>query len=87
MDVPVKTCWFGLAKWFWPSIFSQDAEADKKVQQSLTPAVDWLEYDLIGPSGLLVVDGHLLESSRDWWVFCFLQRKVTQIIYSCQGAS
>jgi hypothetical protein len=27
---------------------------------------------LIGPSGLLLVDGRLLESSRDWWVFCFL---------------
>jgi hypothetical protein len=30
MDVPVKTWLFGLAKWFWPSIFSQDAEAGKR---------------------------------------------------------
>ncbi len=44
----------------------------QKVQQRPTPAVDWPEYGLIGPSGLLLVDGRLLESSRDWWVFCFL---------------
>jgi hypothetical protein len=34
MDVPVKTCWFGLAKWFWPSIVSQDAEAGKRYSKA-----------------------------------------------------
>jgi hypothetical protein len=26
----VNTCWFGLAKWFWPNIFAQFAEAGKR---------------------------------------------------------
>jgi hypothetical protein len=26
----VETCWFGSAKWFWPSIFAQFAEAGKR---------------------------------------------------------
>ncbi len=54
----VETCWFGSAKWLWPSIFLWDAEAGKKEQQSLTPAVDWLD-SLIGPGGLLLVVSHL----------------------------
>jgi hypothetical protein len=46
---------------FWPSIFAQFAEAVKKAQQSLTPAVDWLD-SLIGPVGLLLVVSYLLQS-------------------------
>jgi hypothetical protein len=26
----VKTCWFGLVKWFWPSIFAHFAKAGKR---------------------------------------------------------
>jgi hypothetical protein len=54
----VKTCWFVSVKWFWPSIFAQDAEAGKRHSKTLTPAVDWLD-SLIGSGGLLVVVSHL----------------------------
>jgi len=53
----VKTCRFGAAKWFWPSIFVHFAEARKRLQQSLTPAVDWL-HSLIGPGGSPLVPFH-----------------------------
>jgi hypothetical protein len=43
---------------FWPSIFAQFAEAGKKAQQSLTPAVDWLD-SLIGPGEFLLLVSHL----------------------------
>jgi hypothetical protein len=26
----VKTCWFGWVKWFWASVFAQDAEGGKR---------------------------------------------------------
>jgi hypothetical protein len=47
---------FGSAKWFWPSIFAQDAaEAGKRhIKTQQLPVVDWLDY-LIGTSGLLLV--------------------------------
>jgi hypothetical protein len=35
----VKTCRFGSAKWFWHSIFPQDAEAGERH----STAIDWLE--------------------------------------------
>jgi hypothetical protein len=54
----VETCWFGSVKWLQPSIFPQDVEVGKRKQQSLTPAVDWLD-SLIGPGGLLLVVSHL----------------------------
>ncbi len=44
----IKTCQFGSAKWFWPSIYPKCWWGLPKVQQSLTPAVDWLD-SLIGP--------------------------------------
>jgi hypothetical protein len=47
-------CQFVSSKWFWLSIFAMFAEVDKKAQQSLTTAVDWL-HSLIGPGGLLFV--------------------------------
>jgi hypothetical protein len=54
----VKTCWFVSVKWFWPSIFPQDADAGKRLNNALTPAVDWLD-SLIGSGGLPVVVSHL----------------------------
>jgi hypothetical protein len=36
----VKTCTFGSAKWFWPSIFAQCVQLLKKAQRSLTPACE-----------------------------------------------
>jgi hypothetical protein len=71
-DVPVKNILVWLRKMVLAQHFFTGCWSWQKVQQSLTPAVDWLEYGLIGSSGLLLVDGHLLESSRDWWVFYFL---------------
>jgi hypothetical protein len=40
------------------SILAQFAEAGKKAQQSLTPAVDWLDTS-IGRGGLVLVVSHL----------------------------
>ncbi len=37
-------------KWFWPSIFAEDTQA----QHNLTPAVDWL-HGWVGSGGLLLV--------------------------------
>jgi hypothetical protein len=45
----IKTCRFGLAKWFWPSFFHR--KGWENAQHSLTPVVDWLD-GLIGPGGL-----------------------------------
>ncbi len=67
-----KTCWFNSAKWFWPSIFAQFAEACKrhsKVEHLpeksvvnmiwlLLPVFDW-PIIVIGPGGLLLVVSHL----------------------------
>jgi len=53
----VKTCRFGAAKWFWPSIFVHFAEAGERHNQNLTPAVDWLNSS-IGPGGTLLVPFH-----------------------------
>jgi hypothetical protein len=67
-----KTCWFNSAKWFWPSIFAQFAEACKrhsKVEHLpeksvvnmiwlLLPVFDWTII-VIGPGGLLLVVSHL----------------------------
>jgi hypothetical protein len=43
-----------LVKWFWPSIFTQFAEAGKRQSKSLTSSVDWLDSSL-GPGELLLV--------------------------------
>jgi hypothetical protein len=51
--------WFGSAEWSWPTFFERDVEAWLKAQQSLTPAVDWVEV-LFGPFGFELVLSHLL---------------------------
>ncbi len=50
-----------LSKMVLAQHFSTGSWGWKKAQQSLTPAVDWLN-DLIGPGGLLLVVSHLLQS-------------------------
>ncbi len=55
LGAKVKTYWFGSAKWFWPSIFSQFAEAGKikKGPATVPPAVDWLD-SFIGSSWVAI---------------------------------
>jgi hypothetical protein len=64
----MKKSRFGSAKWLWPSIFAQFAQAGKKAQQNLIPAREHCnKYDLtaapcsdwpiimIGRGGLILV--------------------------------